>query len=40
MRLHLLLPKVEPKGMAVPSKCAYAECSSKQVRLQQPVSKA
>ncbi len=40
MRLHLLLPKVEPKGMAVPSKCAYADCSSKQVRLHQPASKA
>lgn len=26
--------------MAVPSKCAYADCSSKQVRLHQPVSKA
>ena len=40
MRLHLLLPKVDPKAMAVPSKCAYPDCTSKQVRLHQPVSKA
>jgi len=40
MRLHLLLPKVDPKAIAVPSKCAYADCQSKQVRLHQPVSKA
>src|SRR5258708_28349485 len=40
MRLHLLLPKVDPKAMAVPSKCAYADCTSQQVRLHQPVSKA
>jgi transposase-like protein len=40
LRLHLLLPKVDPKAIAVPSKCAYADCSSKQVRLHQPVSKA
>lgn len=40
MRLHLLLPKVDPKAMAVPSKCTSADCGSKQVRLHQPVSKA
>lgn len=40
MRLHLLLAKVEPKAMSVPSKCAYADCTSKQVRLHQPVKKA
>src|SRR5438132_10640004 len=40
MRLHLLLAKVEPKAMPVPSKCAYADCTSKQVQLHQPVSKA
>jgi transposase-like protein len=40
MRLHLLLPKVDPKAIAVPSKCAYPECKSLQVRLHQPVSKA
>ena len=40
MRLHLLLPKVNPKAMAVPSKCGYSDCPSKQVRLHQPVKKA
>src|SRR5260221_60649 len=40
MRLHLLLPKVDPKALAVPSKCAYPDCTSLQVRLHQPVSKA
>jgi transposase-like protein len=40
MRLHLLLSKVDPKAMPVPTKCAYADCTSKQVRLHQPVSKA
>ncbi len=40
MRLHLLLAKVEPKAMPVPSQCGYANCSSKQVRLHQPVKKA
>jgi hypothetical protein len=39
MRLHLLLAKVEPKALPVPTKCAYADCTSKQVRLHQPVSK-
>ena len=40
MRLHLLLPKVDPKAIPIPSKCAYADCTSKQVRLHQPVRKA
>lgn len=40
MRLHLLLPKVDPKGLAVPAKCAYADCSGKGVQLHQPVKKA
>ncbi len=40
MRLHLLLPKVDPQALVVPSKCAYADCTSQQVRLHQPVSKA
>ncbi len=40
MRLHLLLPKVDPKAIPVPSKCAYADCTSLQVRLHQPVRKA
>lgn len=40
MRLHLLLPKVDPKGMAEPSKCAYADCTGKRVQLHQPGTKA
>jgi transposase-like protein len=40
MRLHVLLSKVDPKAMPVPTKCAYADCTSKQVRLHQPVIKA
>src|SRR5438067_3103434 len=40
MRLHLLLAKVEPKAMPVPSKCGYANCTSKQIQLHQPVKKA
>src|SRR3989440_2708755 len=40
MRFHLLLAKVEPKAMPVPSKCGYANCTSKQVQWHQPVKKA
>src|SRR5512142_9220 len=40
MRLHLLLAKVEPKAILVPSKCAYPNCTSKRVQLHQPVKKA
>jgi transposase-like protein len=40
MRLQLLLPKVDPKAITVPSQCPYPECASKQVRLHQPVKKA
>jgi transposase-like protein len=40
MRLHLLLPKVDPKAIPVPSKCAYADCTSQQVQWHQPVNKA
>src|SRR5260221_1867688 len=40
MRLHLLLAKVEPKSIPVPSKCAYPDCTSKQMQLHQPVKKA
>jgi transposase-like protein len=40
MRLHLLLPKVEPKEISFPSECVYAGCGSKQVQMHQPVEKA
>jgi hypothetical protein len=39
MRLHLLLPKVDPKAMGVPRKCAYADCTGKRVQWHQPVKK-
>ncbi len=40
MRLHVLLPKVEPKAIPVPSKCGHADCSGKRVQLHQPMKKA
>ncbi len=40
MRLHLLLPKVDPKAIPVPSKCGYADCTSKQVRMHQKVAQS
>src|SRR5256714_11706368 len=40
MRLHLLLPKVDPKAIVEPSKCPYADCTGKRVQLHQPVNKA
>ncbi len=40
MRLHLLLSKVDPKAMPVPSKCVYTDCGSKRVQWHQPVKKA
>jgi hypothetical protein len=36
MRLHLLLPKVDPKALPVPAKCVYPDCKSLQVRLHPP----
>lgn len=40
MRLHLLLPKVDPKAIPMPAKCAYTDCTGKRVQLHQPVKKA
>ena len=40
MRFHLLLAKVEPKAIPVPSTCAYPGCTSKRVQMHQPVKKA
>lgn len=40
MRLHLLLPKVNPEKIAVPSKCPLAPCEGRRFHLHQPVSKA
>lgn len=40
MRLHLLLSKMNPKVMPVPTTYVYVNRTSKQVRLHQPVSKS
>ncbi len=40
MRLHLLVPKVNPEKIIAPSKCSYANCSGRKFRLHQPVNKA
>lgn len=40
MRLHLLLPSVEPSKIAVPSTCPVVGCQGKRFRLHQPVQKA
>jgi len=40
MRLHLLLPKVEPKEITPPSTCANPKCQGRKFRFHQPVSKA
>jgi hypothetical protein len=40
MRLHLLLPKVNPDQIAPPTRCVDAACTGKKFRFHQPVSKA
>jgi transposase-like protein len=40
LRLHLLLAKVEPQAIPVPTKCAYPNCKSLRMQLHQPVQKA
>jgi transposase-like protein len=39
MRLHLLLPKVEPEKWEEPTRCVYPGCAGKRFRLHQPVKK-
>ena len=39
MRLHLILPRVEPEKIIPPTTCAYAGCSGRHLRLHQPVVK-
>lgn len=39
MRLHLLLPQVNPEKITAPSHCPFPNCSGKKFRLHQPVSK-
>jgi hypothetical protein len=40
MRLHLLLPKVNPKEITPPSHCADPNCQGRKLRFHQPVSTA
>ena len=39
MRLRILLPKVKPEAITVPTQCAYAGCEGKKFYLRQQVSK-
>ena len=39
MRLRILLPKVNPEAIAVPTRCAYAGCEGRKFHLRQEVSK-
>ena len=40
MRLHLLLPKVNPSKRPVPTTCTFSDCSGKRFRFHQPVTKS
>jgi hypothetical protein len=39
MRLRIVLPKVNPEAIAVPTRCAYAGCGGRKVHLRQEVAK-
>ena len=39
MRLRILLPKVNPQAITVPTRCAYAGCGGRKFHLRQQVSK-
>src|SRR5258706_10402526 len=40
MRLRIVLPKVNPEAIAVPTECVYAGCGGRRVQLRQEVTKA
>ncbi len=40
MKLHLLLPRVEPETLVEPTTCPYAGCDGKRLRWHQDVPKA
>lgn len=40
MKLHLLLPQVEPDQLTTPTRCPYQGCGGKRVRWHQDVTKA
>jgi hypothetical protein len=39
MRLRIVLPKVNPEAITVPTRCAYAGCSGRKFHLRQEVAK-
>jgi hypothetical protein len=39
MRLRILLPKVNPEAIEVPTQCAYAGCSGRKFYRRQEVAK-
>src|SRR5258708_5493055 len=39
MRLRILLPKVNPEAISVPTQCAYAGCGGRKLQLRQEVRK-
>jgi hypothetical protein len=40
MRLRIVLPKVNPEVMTVPTQCSYAGCGGRKFHLRQEVTKA
>jgi transposase-like protein len=40
MRLRILLPKVNPKAITVPTRCVATDCSGRKFRLRQEVTKS
>src|SRR5258708_30547003 len=40
MRLRIVLPKVNPQAIAVPTECIYAGCGGRRFQLRQQVTKA
>ena len=39
MRLRIVLPKVNPEAITVPTRCAYADCGGRKFHLRQEVAK-
>src|SRR5207245_11762615 len=39
MRLRIVLPKVNPEAITVPTRCAYAGCGGRKLHLRQEVAK-
>ena len=35
MRLRIVLPKVKPEAIAVPTRCVYADCGGRKLHLRQ-----